>query len=126
METRGERLQGITQGKNSTSRLASLSPASFPRRNKCPWTQCNPIVQKKEKTAPARSAREFEIKGKTEERTQWQLLSEKEKRREMADLLLLQESCKMAQVSAEKLEHDGSAEIERVAPVPQRSTWKGR
>ena len=38
-----------------------------------------------------------------------------------------QRACRMAQVSAEKLEHTGPAEKERVAPEPQReSSWQER
>ena len=35
-----------------------------------------------------------------------------------------QRACRMAQVSAEKLEHTGPAEKERVASVPQRAVGK--
>ena len=38
----------------------------------------------------------------------------------MADLLVLSRPAKSAQASAEKLEHTGHAEKERVASVPQR------
>ena len=38
----------------------------------------------------------------------------------MADLLVLQRACRMAQASAEKLEHSWPAENERVVSVPQR------
>ena len=44
-------------------------------------------------------------------------------RREVADFLVLpshQRACRMAQASAEKLEHTGPAEKERVALVSQR------
>ena len=68
-EIRGERLQGIAEGASSAPRLASSSAMSFPRRNKCLGTYCSPIDQKEEKTVPARSATEFEIRGKMEERT---------------------------------------------------------
>ena len=64
-EVRGERLQGIAEGVSSAPHLASSSAASFP----------GPIVvqknRRREKTVPARSARELEIKGKMEERTGW-------------------------------------------------------
>ena len=55
---------------------------------------------------------------------------QEEKKREMADLLVLPrpaKSIRMAQASAEKLEHIGPAEKERVASVPQReSSWQER
>ena len=35
-----------------------------------------------------------------------------------------QRACRMAQASAEKLEHTGPAEKERVALVPQKSNWQ--
>ena len=35
-----------------------------------------------------------------------------------------QRACRMAQASAEKLEHTGRAEKERVASVPQESSWQ--
>ena len=44
------------------------------------------------------------------------------KRRKVADLLVLPRpagACRMAQASAEKLEHTGPAEKERVASAPQ-------
>ena len=44
-------------------------------------------------------------------------------RREMADLLVLSKparACRMAQASADKLEHTGPTEKEKVASVPQR------
>ena len=45
------------------------------------------------------------------------------RRREMADLMALPrlaKACTMAQASAEKLDHIGPAEKERVASLPQR------
>ena len=54
-----------------------------------------------------------------EERTERE--SDSRRREEkMADLLVLQRACRMAQASAEKLEHSGPAEKERVVSVPQR------
>ena len=44
-EIRGERLQGITEGKSSALRLASSSAASFPGRNEYPGTYCSLIIQ---------------------------------------------------------------------------------
>ena len=70
-EIRGERLQGIAQGTSSAPRLVSSSAASFPGRNECSGTHCSLIDKRKEKTVPARSATEFDIKGKMEERKGW-------------------------------------------------------
>ena len=110
-EIRRERLQGIVEGASSAPRLASSSAASFPGRNKCSGTHCSLIEQERED----RSATEFEIRGK------------KEKRREMADLLVLPRPAKSVQTSAEKLEHTRPTEKERVASVPEReSSWQER
>ena len=70
-EIRGERLQGIAEGASSAPRLESSSAVSFPGRNECPGTHCSLIEQEREKTVPARSATEFEIREKMEERTGW-------------------------------------------------------
>ena len=67
-EIRGERLQGIAEGASSAPRLASSSAVSFPGRNECPGTHCSLIEQEEKED---RSATEFEITGKVEERTQW-------------------------------------------------------
>ena len=67
----GERLQRIAEGASSAPRLASSSAVSFPGRNECPGTHCSLIEQEREKTVPARSATEFEIREKMEERTGW-------------------------------------------------------
>ena len=64
---RGERLQGIAKDSSSAPRLVSSSAVSFPGRNECPGTHCSLIEQKRED----RSATEFEVKGKMEERTEW-------------------------------------------------------
>ena len=78
-----------------------------------------------EKTVPARSATEFEIRGKMEEKTGWRGQNEsrivrEEKRQTRWFCRDQQRACRMAQASAEKLEHTGPAEKERVASVPQR------
>ena len=70
-EVRGEKLQGIAEGASSAPQLASSSIALFNVRNECPGTHCNLIEQEREKTVPARSATEFEIRGEMEERTGW-------------------------------------------------------
>ena len=115
-EIRGEKLQGIAEGACSAPRLASSSAASFPGRNECPGTHYSLI---EEKTVPARSATEFEIKGKMEEKTERE--SDNRRREEKWQTLWCcrdqQRACRMAQASAEKLEHTEPAEKERVASV---------
>ena len=98
-EVRGERLQGIAEGASSAPRLASSSAASFPGRNECPGTHCSLIEQKeREKTVPARSATEFEIKGKMEERTERESDSRREEK--MADFMVLPRPAKSVQNGA--------------------------
>ena len=75
-EIRGERLQGIAEGASSAPRLASSSAVSFPGRNECLMTHCSLIEQEEKRTVPARSATEFEITRKVEERTGWRGQSE--------------------------------------------------
>ena len=64
------------------------------------------------------------MKGKMEERTGWRGQNEsqiiKEKWQTCWCYRDQQRACRMAQASAEKLEHTGPAEKERVASVPQR------
>ena len=78
VDVRGKRLQGIAESATSTLRLASSSVVLFPVGNKSPGTHCSLIEQKRKKTAPARSATEFEIRGKMEERSGWQGQNESE------------------------------------------------
>ena len=67
---RQERLQEIAEGASSAPHLASSSAVSLPGRNECPRTHCSLMEQEeREKTVAARSAREFEVKGKMEKRT---------------------------------------------------------
>ena len=49
---------------------------ALPERNDCPWIHCSLIVQGERE---ARSAREFKVKQKTEERTEWQAQSESQR-----------------------------------------------
>ena len=79
-EITGERLQGIAKGASSAPRLASSSAASFSGRNECPETHCS-LIEQREMTVPARSATEFEITGKVEERTEWRGQNESDSRR---------------------------------------------
>ena len=44
-EIRGERIEGIAEGTSGAPRVASLSAASFPGRNKCAGTHCSLIEQ---------------------------------------------------------------------------------
>ena len=81
-EIRGEKLHGIAEGASSAPRLVSSSAAPLPGRNECPGTHCSVIEQERE----ARSATEFEIRGKIEKRTEGESDS---RRREVADLLVL-------------------------------------
>ena len=48
-KVRGERLQGITEGRSSAPRLANLSATSLPRRNECLGTHCILIVNEVER-----------------------------------------------------------------------------
>ena len=103
--------------------MASSSAAFFPGRYECPGTYCSLIEQEEsEKTVLARSAREIEVEEKTGERTERE--SDSRRREEKWQTCWCcrdqQRACRMAQASAEKLEHTGAAENERVASVPQR------
>ena len=64
------------------------------------------------------------MRGKMEERTGWRGQNESQIREEKWQTCWCcrdqQRVCKMAQASAEKLEHTGLSEKERVASVPQR------
>ena len=72
-ETRGERLQRITEGASNAHHLAG---ASFLGRNECQATHLFCYHRRREKTVLARSAREIEVKGKTEDNTRWRGLNE--------------------------------------------------
>ena len=77
----------------------------------------------KGKTVPARSATEFQVKEKTEERTGWREQNESQTEEKWQTCWCCpdqQRACRMAQALAEKLEHTGPAEKERVASAPQR------
>ena len=125
-EIRGERLQGIAEGASSAPRLASSSAASFPGRNECPGTHCSLIEQEREDSLcqirhrvsgrkkdrgedrVARTERESDSRRREEKwQTCWCVRDQ-------------QRACRMAQASAEKLEHTGLSENERVASVPHR------
>ena len=115
---RGERLQGIAEGTSSAPPLARSSATSFPGKNECLRTHCSFIEPERGKRV---SAREIEVEGKIDERTE----RESDRRRIEEKWLACwccrdqQRACRMAQALAEKLDHTGPAERERVASVPQ-------
>ena len=81
----------------------------------------------RDKTAPARSATEFEITEKVGERDRVAMTERESDRRRREGKWQThwccrdqQRMCRMAQASVKKLEHTGPAEKERVALVPQR------
>ena len=85
--------------------------------------------EEREKTVPAESATEFEMRGKMEERTGWRgqnesLIGGEEKWQVCWCYRDQQRACRMAQASVKKLEHTEPAEKERVASVPQRAIGK--
>ena len=71
-EIREDRIQGIAEGTSSAPYQASSSAMSFPGKNECPGTHCSLIEQEEREDSSARSATEFEVKGKMEERAGWQ------------------------------------------------------
>ena len=81
---------------------------------------------RRKRTVPTRSATEFEITGKVEERTGWrgqnesQTGEEEKKNGRLYGVAETSRACRMDQASAEKLEQTRPAEKERVASVPQR------
>ena len=124
-EIRGERLQGIVESASSAPRLASSSAASFPGRNECPVTHCSLMEQEEREDSFCQICRRVEIREKMEERTGWRGQNESQIGREEKWQTCWccrdqQRACRMVQASAEKLEHVGPAEKERVASVPQR------
>ena len=62
----GERLQGIEEGRSSPPHLANSLAASFPGKKDVRGF----LITKGEKAVFSRSAKEFEVKEKTEERTE--------------------------------------------------------
>ena len=93
MDTRGKRLQKIAESTNSAPRLANSSAPSFPGRNECPGTHCSMIVKKEKEYSSCQIC--SKVCGKKEKRSSGQIdehrarVGEKEKSREMADLLVL-------------------------------------
>ena len=126
-EIRGERLQGIAEGASSAPRLASSSAASFPGRNECPGTHCSPIEQERQEDSSCQICHRVWDKrkdGGKDRMARTERESDSRRREEKWQTLWCcrdqQIACRMAQASAEKLEHTGPAEKERVASVPQR------
>ena len=97
-EIRGERLQGIAECASSAPRLASSSAASFPGRNKCPGTHCSPIEQKERKNSSCQriSGKRKDVGEDRVARTE----RESDKRKEVADLLVLPRPAKSVQNGA--------------------------
>ena len=109
-EIREERLQGIAEGASSAPRLASSSAESSPGRNECPGTHCSLIEHQKIR----QFLTEIKVIGKMEERIGWRIQSEnqiegEEKWQTCWCCRDQQTACRMAQASAEKLEHTGPA-----------------
>ena len=116
-----ERLQGIAESTSSAPRLASSSAGLLPGRNECSGTHCSLIEQEERQDSSCQICQRVSDKrkngGEDRMRVRW------EKKREVADLLVLPRPAKSLQngaASTEKLEHTGPAEKERVASVPQR------
>ena len=123
---RWERLHGIVEGASSAPRVASSSVALFPGRNECQGTHCSMIEQKREDSSYQICQKVWgRRKDGGEDRmamTEWE--SDRRRRKEKWQTCWCcrdqQIACRMAKGSAEKLEHTGPAEKERVASVPQR------
>ena len=126
-EIRGERLQGIAEGASSAPRLASSSAVSFPGRNECPGTHCSLIEQKEREDSSCQiSHRVWDKRNDGEEDKAARTDRESDSRRREEKWQTCwccrhqQRACRMAQASAEKLEHTGPAEKVRVASAPQK------
>ena len=122
-EVRGENYKGLKRAQVALPVWPAYQPRHFPGET----SVRGPIVawqNRKEKTVPARSAKEFRVKGKTGERTEWRGQNESQIGEEKWQACWCcrdqKRACRVAQASAEKLEHTGPAEKERVALVPQR------
>ena len=110
---RGERLQGVAENTSSARGLGN-STVSFSSKNECPGTHCSLIVKEErkdsscQKVSGKRKNGGENCEGRKQEKWQTCLCCRDQHR-----------ACRMAQASAEKLEHTGPAEKERVASVPQ-------
>ena len=118
-EIRGERLQGIAEGASSAPRLASSSAASFPGRNECAGTHCSLIEQEREDSSCQICHRVWDNRkdGGEDRVASTERESDNRRREEKWQTLWCcrdqQKACRIAQASAEKLEHTGPAEKER-------------
>ena len=113
-EIRGERLQGIAEGARSAPRLASSSAVSFPGRNECPGTHCSLIEQEERQDSSCQICHRVLDKRKNggEDRVaRTERKSDSRRREEKWQTCWCcrdqQGACRMAQASAEKLEHSG-------------------
>ena len=133
-EIRGDKLQEIAEGVNSAPRLASSSAASFPRRNECPGTHCSLTEQEDREDSSCQICHRVWDKRKDggEDRVARTERESNSRRREekwqacwcYRDQL---RACRLAQASAEKLEHTGPAEKEKVSLQCHReSSWQVR
>ena len=126
-EIRGERLQGIAEDASSAPRLASSSAVSFPGRNECPGTHCSLIEQEERENSPCQICHRVTGKRKDGGKDRVARTERESDRRRREEKWQTCWCCRdqlragrMVQASAEKLEHTGPAEKERVASVPQR------
>ena len=101
---RGERLQEIAEGASSAPRLASSSAALFPGRNECPGTHCSLIEQEEGEDSSCQICHRVWDKKKKwrrghggEDRA---IVRQEEKRREMADFMVLPRPAKSVQNGA--------------------------
>ena len=126
-EKRRERPQGIAEGASSAHRLASSSAASFHGRSEYLETHCSLIEQKEREDSSCQICHKIWDKrndGGEDRVVRTERESDRRRREEKWQTLWgcrdQQRACRMVQASAEKLEHTGPAEKERVASVPQR------
>ena len=122
-DKRRERLQEIAEGASSAPRLTSSSAASFLGRNECPETHCSLIEQEKKKDSLWERVCGKRKDGGEERVAKTERESNKRREEKWQTCWCCQDqqrACRMAQALAEKLEHTGPAEKERVASLPQR------
>ena len=126
-DKRRGRQQGNAEGASNAPRLASLLAASFPGRNECPGTHCSLIEQEEKEDSSCQICQR--VSGKKKDRGEDMVVriereSDRRRGEEKWQAFWCRQdqlrACRMAQASAEKLEHNGPAEKERVASVPQR------
>ena len=122
-EIREERLQGIAEDASSVPCLASTSAASFPGRNECPGTHCSLIEQEERKDRSCQICQRVcgERNDGGEDREAMAERESDKRREEKCQTCWCcrdqQRACRMAQASAEKLEHTMPPEKERVDSV---------